>query len=255
MKTQIISLLFLTVLIFSCKANNIKQGYLVQKKPVDQSAPASESTYLKKMRKIEIPQKIKNLIKEEVYLAYTVDFTGDGVLDFICRVEVIDATDNPIKEYWISSDLNILKEQRGYPDSRILGFLNIDKDPELEYIRINGEETEVDLVMCDQKNWKEKELFYLYPIIQFDGAYYWGFPHLIEDIMYKQQDSTVLFEYTLNHAIVVDDREQILPVWQRRMPALIFKGNQAGNFEIKDLRNLQFIRIEELRSLVVNYYS
>ena len=214
------------------------------------SLSKTEDGHLKKARRIDTPIEIKKLIPQEIYLTYTVDFTGDGVLDFISQVETTRKKD-PIRDYWISSNFKIIREQRGYVDVSILGFFNIDDDDELEYIRIDGEDINIDYVICDLKNGKEKELFYFHPIIEYEENYYWGDRYLIKDIVYKKDAGEILFKSSIKHPIVIDDREEIHPDWQKKMPVLLFKGKKKGWYEIEVLKKLQFIKIEVLKNKVL----
>lgn len=263
MKYLLIILLFLH---YSCKNSNKDQKITFQTQKVivnnidslsknerlEKSGTETEldTNYINKVRFIETPLKIKKLIDENIYLTSTVDLTGDGILDYISRVEFNINDDKPDKEYWISSNLKIIKEYRVYSYSHIFCFLNIDNDFELEYIRIDGEEI-VDYVLCDLKDGKEKELFYFHPVIEYEDNYYWGYQYLINDIIYIKKTSEILFKNTVSHSIIMDDREDAHPKWQKRMPLLLFKGKEKGNYKIKDLKNIQFLKIEDLRNKVL----
>lgn len=214
-------LIFLIYFLVYCKKD--KQSIIVNKKTfvnkindtLIRNNNLNKSKRLKKAKIIDAPIEIVQLFSnKDIYTTYTVDFIGDGKLDYICYVEMND-DHRSIKEYWVSSDFKIVKEYKGYIDAHILGFLNADEDDELEYIRIYGEDIEIDYVLCDSYGLKEKELFYFFIIIENNNKFYWGYPNQIDDIIYKKINKQVLLKTTTNHDIVIDDREFIHTEWQK----------------------------------------
>ncbi len=253
---NLLILIFLINFFLSCKNNkqlgiNNKTILLVEVRDTMIKKDSVNNKLFKKTIIIETPVEIVKLFSNNDVYTYTIDFTGDEILDYICYVETDDKRE-PIKEYWVSSDFKIVKEQMGFMDAYILGFFNIDDDDELEYIRVNGEEIEIDYVLCDQNNWKEKELFYFHLIIEKNNQFYWAYPSQIDDVIYNELNNKIFLKTTMNHSIIIDDRESIHPKWQKRMPALIFKGKIEDYNETKDLKNIQFLEIQEIRSKVIN---
>ncbi|WP_194765679.1 hypothetical protein [Tamlana sp. I1] len=265
-------LFILLLFVFSCKENK-KQEERVAKKQIEDKLIKTkdslsrveyeskikvkvisdtfilENKFLRKTKYIKTPKEISNLIKgaSETFI---VDVVGNNGLRYITRVEDIQEGKKPIIEYWITKDLEIIRSYRTNAYSYIFGFLNIDNDTELEYIRIDGEEI-VDYVLCDVNNLREKELFYFLPVIEYDGNYYLGYQHLIEDIIYKKEKNNIVFKCIENYTFINDDREGRYPKWQKQLPVLLFKGNKESFYKIEDLKSFQFYKIEDLRNKVL----
>jgi hypothetical protein len=143
----------------------------------------SEFGVLHRAREIRVSPELQKLTPSLIRRAESVDFTGDGVPDFVLSVE--PDVDLPGKTYdtrelWITSDGNLLR-------STLLfrtpiwerWFVNLDRDPEPELLTVSGYEDGVDFEIADQTEElrAQEGLFRLLPVFRVEGSE--GSPHAL----------------------------------------------------------------------------
>jgi hypothetical protein len=104
-----------------------------------------------KMDTIETPEKLTKLISGRITSTFQIDFTGDGIKDYICQLDFHDKTKPVYKEIWINSQFEITKTIEKYSmDYDFFWFINIDNDLEPEILSATGYSDGIDYCFIDQ---------------------------------------------------------------------------------------------------------
>lgn len=258
MKQSKIIFLILYVISFSCNEQSrldSKNTYIDLKK-LDIEKQTKESSdsvhkftvvYFKKPKTIEVSTQLKKCIKETIESVETIDFTGDKLLDFICKSKT--DTFGIGFEYWISSDYKVIKKLSYISDFLVYRwFINLDEDPEPEIYEATVEEDGADYIIYDQdiKTRKNIKLLYINPIIIENNKNYWGYPWDILNIKARTNGQKTELYCSLNHQIIRDGNEVIDPKNQKQIPIIFFGGHHTQESEQNNIKDEQWMTLSEI---------
>lgn len=200
-----------------------------------------------------IPEELRTAIDEDIEIVFRIDFTGDDKEDYL--VEVQDEEEYMYKEYWITSELEVLMTKKRYAlGIQYMKFLNFDDDPELEIYSASGYEDGIDYALydLDLNTGTEKLLFYFNPVIVEDDNHYWGYPWDILNMLVKNVDGKMKILSSTDHNIIRDGNITI-PGEQSIFPCIFFNGTSTQpDIRVDEIRNIKWSTIEELVKTVHN---
>lgn len=197
--------------------------------------------------KISTPIKLKEYLKDSIDYVEEIDFTGDKIPDFICKMKCDSAGVGD--EYWVSSNFKKIKKLQYYSSGfHYRWFINLDNDPEPEIYEATGDEDGADYMFVNQnlKTGKDKTMLYINPVIIQNDKKYWGYPWDIKDFLVRTDGKTVELFCSLKHSISRDGNETILPPNQKQMPVIFFKGHPTQKGEQKGLKNEEWLSLTEI---------
>ena len=207
----------------------------------------SYGQFVKPSSVLSIPIEIKTLVPNKITALYEVDFSGDGIKDYIAEC---DDNKGSFYEYWITSDHKIfniayLPQEIHY---RFVG--NLDNDPELEIVRATGYEDGIDYYIAelDSQLQKEKILFFFNPIILKDHINYWAYPWDIEDIQLKESKIHVSVDHNiLRYGEISNPSEQTM------LPVLFFNGTSSQpHAKENEINSTTYLSLNQLIGKVFN---
>lgn len=123
-----------------------------------------------------IPNELTEKLKGHINSVITIDFTGDGNLDYLVTMASEDKHNYEFLEYWITSEFETIQKEKKFNDGiQYYQFVNLDSDPEPEIFSAFGYEDGIDygLYDLDMKLGKEELIFYFNPVIIEDNKYHW----------------------------------------------------------------------------------
>jgi len=196
-----------------------------------------------------IPEELISVIKEEIETVYQVDFTGDSKTDYL--VEAKEKKDYWYNEYWVTSDLKILKVKRRYLGGiQFFWFVNLDNDSTAEIYSAMGYEDGIDYALYDLNidNGEEVLLFYLNPIILGAGDlnHYWGYPWDIHDIIAKNIKGEMRILASIDHEILREYSNIAKPDNQPIFPCILYEGEPTQQQLSEKIPNVKWYSIEQL---------
>lgn len=212
-----------------------------------QKIPIFKNVVFDKAKGIPISLKLKDVIKETIDSVETVDFNGDQELDYIIRTE-LDANGLGF-EYWISSRYKILKKNKGFSDGfHYRWFINLDDDPEPEIYDALGDEEGAEYTIQDQNllSGNDTVLLYINPVIIEDNIKYWGYPWDISTVKARKNRHAVQLYCSLNHEITREEGWEIDAKHQSQVPVIFFDGHHTQNFHPKNVKNMQWLTLNEI---------
>ena len=191
-----------------------------------------------------------SVIKEEIETVYQVDFTGDSKTDYL--VEAKEKKDYWYNEYWVTSDLKILKVKRRYlGGTQFFKFVNLDNDSTAEIYSAMGYEDGIDYAFFDLNinNGEEILLFYLNPIILGEDTklnHYWGYPWDTQDIIVKSMDGEKRVLASIDHEITREYSNIKRPENQPIFPCILFEGHPTQSHLPSKIPNIKWYTINQL---------
>jgi hypothetical protein len=207
-----------------------------------------------KMDTIETPEKLTELISGRITRTFQVDFTGDGIKDYICQLDFQDKTKPVYKEIWINSEFEIIKTIEKYSnDFDFFWFVNIDSDPEPEIFSATGYAEGIDYCFIDQdlKKGNDKVLFYFIPVILDSDNKFWGYPWDISDLLIKLDNGLLKIKCSLDHEISRDG-EVTEPQWQQDYPVICFSGHSTQpDIKVGQINGFDWLTISEIIDKVI----
>ena len=124
MKKSLVSIILISCFLISCKDNQLEKKEQVLK------TTNGEINFIEP-KKIQSNKKLEEFLKSSFYSVEEIDFTGDKILDFICRAK--PNSNRQGTEYWINSNFKIIRQNAYYLDGFThRRFANLDKDIEPE---------------------------------------------------------------------------------------------------------------------------
>ena len=205
-----------------------------------------------KPKNVNASDKLRNSIDGEIINVEEIDFTGDKIPDFICKMKA-DSTGQGI-EYWVSSNYKIIKTTKYYSDGFYYRwFINLDEDPEPEIVKATGDEDYADYTIADQNlvSGFDRILLYINPIILEDKQAYWGYPWDVTNIQALTNGKLVKLKCSLNHKLMNEENQKAddnIVATQKQLPVIFFNGHhtQDGKFEKEDIKNVQWLTLSEI---------
>lgn len=197
--------------------------------------------------KVKTSDELKKYLKDSISLVEEVDFTGDKIPDFICKMKP-DSTGEG-DEYWVTSNFKTIKKLKYYTDGFLYRwFINLDDDPEPEIFEAVGDEDGADYMFIDQnlKTGKDRTLVYVNPVIIENGKQYWGYPWDISDFQARSDGRKVELFCSLKHRIVRDGNEISTPPGQKQMPVIFFKGHHTQQGEQRGIKDEQWLSLTDI---------
>lgn len=198
-------------------------------------------------KKIPATKELLNYLGEKIEKTETIDFNGDGILDYICQTKADSLGIG--NEYWISSDYKTIKKTKCYSDGFYYRwFINLDNDPEPEMFEVIGDEDGADYIITDQNlvTGKNTTLQYINPIIIENDKKYWGYAWDIKSIIARTNGTVTELFCSLNHTIIRDGNEEYDPKHQKQMPVLFFTGHHTQESGDHDIQKAQWLTLEEI---------
>jgi hypothetical protein len=262
MKIKLLLSIISVVCLISCKNKADKEGksnkkymFIVKKQTkatdtvINDTARMFMDVGFKRPLKIATPLKLKQYLKDSINYVEEIDFTGDNIPDFICKMKLDSAGMGD--EYWVSSNFKKIKKLQYYGNGfHYRWFINLDHDPEPEIYEAIGDEDGADYTFVDQnlKTGKDKTLLYVNPVIIENDKKYWGYPWDIKDFQARTDGKTVELFCSLKHSVIRDGNEVTLPPHQKQMPVVFFKGHPTQKGEQKGLKNEEWLSLTEIIS-------
>ena len=262
MKRTFMLLIIPFLCLVSCKNGAEKEGksnkkymFTVKKqlKPADTVTNDTARTFMDvgftRPLRITTPVKLQQYLKDSINYVEEIDFTGDKIPDFICKMKLDSAGAGD--EYWVSSNFKKLKKLQYYGDGfHYRWFINLDNDPEPEIYEAIGDEDGADYTFVDQnlKTGKDKILLYINPVIIENDKKYWGYPWDIKDFLARTDGKTIELFCSLKHSITRDGNETTLPPGQKQIPVVFFKGHPTQKGERKGLKNEEWLNLDAIVS-------
>ena len=206
------------------------------------------------MDTIETPEKLSGLISGRITKTFQVDFTGDGINDYICHLDFQDKTKSVYKEIWINSQFKIIKTIEKYSmDYDFFWFVNIDNDPEPEILSATGYSDGIDYCFIDQdlRKGRDKVLFYFNPVIIDGDSKYWGYPWGISDLLIKMDNGFIKIKCSLDHEIT---RDGVITRadWQKKIPVICFSGHSTQpDIKVGKVNGFEWLTISEIMDKII----
>ncbi len=241
MKRAIAFIIFVTLI--SCK--NINQD----RASIQTVDILNKSTFFQIDTLNHIPDIIRPIIAGKARNLYRVDFTGDGKLDFIYQFEPaikVDSAD--FLEYWITSEISVVKKLKKFEMIEYTWFSNIDNDPEPEIISASGHEDGIDYALYDQDlvSGKDQLLFYFNPVIIENDKFYWGYPGDITSLILRNSGSNIHLKASGDHDIIRDDNTTTPST--KKLPAIFFYGHATQpEVKVENLRDIHWVTLSDLK--------
>jgi len=202
------------------------------------------------MDTINAPAVLSEKIPENIKTTFLVDFTGDGIQDYICQTDFLSKTEPYYIEYWITSEFEIKKKKTKYLEEfNFFWLVNIDDDPEPEIFSASGWSEGIDYCFINQNLdiGEDSILFYFNPIIIENNNDYWGYPWDIHNLLIKQENNKIKLLCSMNHDIQ-SDGEITIPDWQTIFPVICFSGHSnQQNIKVEEIRELKWTNINEIK--------
>ena len=225
---------------------------ILEFKPTPNTAP---SLVMQFPKKIATPLKIKQLIKDKITETRTVDFDGDGKLDYLVFVRTVkkpyiaDEDGAVGTETWVTSDFKIVKQERKENSSfHDRWFINLDDDPmpEVFYALLYEDSSEYSIY---KQNFKDKDtlLFDLNPVISDasrQNKNYWGYAWDISNIQARYQDGEIQILCSLKYKFEYEDE---LRSGQKINPVIFFTGKTTQPDSIvENIEGKQWLSLEAI---------
>jgi|GEM_PF-1047516 len=262
-----ILIIFITISLCKPKLNNVsvekKENIMLAKNTTSKKIIVKDASKLDiDTLNFKIPEEIKtplfliNLFKE-VEKTLAIDFNGDSKADYLCYTKKKTTNGYTLVENWVDSSLKIVRQKENYFEYDYKWFIDLDNDKIPEIIKAQGESEGIDygVYKLNFSEINDNILFYFNPVIEYENKFYWGYPWEIKDIILNN----TLIKCSLDNNILRDG-EITKPEWQKKIPAIIFKGKNEDEVnslkgvrvsQIENLKNFQFEKIENLKNLVL----
>ncbi|MBT30569.1 MAG: hypothetical protein CMO01_12995 [Thalassobius sp.] len=196
-----------------------------------------------------IPPELTEMINGEIKSSFSIDFTGDGKVDYLVTAASEGKLNDEVKEYWITSSFELFREKKKFnADIEYYHFVNLDQDPEPEIFSAIGYEDGIDYGFFDLniKLGTEELIFYFNPVIIENDKYYWGYPWDIGDLIIKKNSEGILIQSSVDHHIIRDGNITF-PSNQPHFPVIFFSGNHTQPYEVTEIKSMNWLTIEELK--------
>ena len=193
---------------------------------------------------------LKKLIKQPIKHVERIDFTGDGVADYILKVP--NRNDHYAgQEYWVSSAYKILKKttySSDFFDYR--WFVNLDADPELEYFEAYGWEDGGDYFLIDQnlRTGKDQRILYYNPVIIENDGFYWGYPWDVTGGLVRRNAGRIEILSSFEH-MSDNAPEDGFTNSQKRMPTIFFHGHHTQESDMEKYAHMEWRTLDEVTRL------
>jgi hypothetical protein len=235
-------------------SNVLNTDSLLSSKAKEKAAPVNIDTIpvftdldFIKPKAVKPSGKLQQCVNGPIQSVSEVDFTGDGIPDFICKMKA-DTSGVGI-EYWISSDYKRIKTTQHYSEGFCYRwFINLDADPEPEIFKATGDEDGADYTFEDQnlQTGLDTILLYINPVIIENNKKYWGYPWDITNLKASTNGKIVKLFCSLNHKIERSGNEETDPEKQKQMPVIFFKGHSTEKSEVDKINQEQWLSLSEL---------
>ncbi len=195
---------------------------------------------------VNYPSKIKDLFANKKIHVFSIDLDKNGKNDFIIH------EDGAFKTCFAKSDLSIIGcEKLGIGDGfRYYWFVNMDGDPMLELISLEGDEDSSDyyIYRFDKKTWKMSKRIKIAPVIfskskRYKGIY-WGYPWDITALITSNSTGPARIFACISDLKDIDEvNHEILFVAFEGIPT---QGDSAGSFNYLK-KKFKFMNLNDLK--------
>lgn len=213
------------------------------------SAEIHGQGFLKMDTLSELPTELKGIVNGTLNKIFKVDFSGDGVQDFICEVTQEKNNSSDDIEYWITSDLKVTSKKKYLEDYNFFWFINLDNDAEPEIFRANGYEDGIDYAIYDRDpiTGEGSLVVYLNPVILENENRYWGHAWDLSDMIVKKENHKIYIRASVDHDIRRDG-VVVIPEPPGKFPAIFFYGHSTQpNMKVEEVRNVKRMTLNELK--------
>jgi hypothetical protein len=225
--------------VISCKENQTKKNSQTI------SSTYEEINFIEP-KKIESFKKLEDFIKTSIYDVEEIDFTGDKIADFICKVKPNSKRQGI--EYWISSDFKIIRQNIYYLDGFThRRFANFDKDIEPEIFETEGDEDWIGYTLydLDLKTGKRKVMLHFNPIINENNKNYWVTTDSKVSLKTRNNYGVIELLCSLNTPILNEEDED-LPMYQKSIPVIYFKGQHNSELIEQSIKKKEWLAFEKI---------
>ena len=242
MKKSLVSIILISCFLISCKDNQLEKKEQVLK------TTNGEINFIEP-KKIQSNKKLEEFLKSSFYSVEEIDFTGDKILDFICRAK--PNSNRQGTEYWINSNFKIIRQNAYYLDGFThRRFANLDKDIEPEIFETEGDEDWIGYTFYDLnlETGKKKVLLYFNPIINDNNKNYWVNPENKVNIRTRNNNSEIELFCSLKTPILNEEDED-LPKNQKSIPVIYFEGQHNSNIIKQNIDNNEWLSLDKIINL------
>ena len=175
-------------------------------------------------REISPCEEMSSYLEDSIITVLVIDFSGDGEDDFICTT----VSDFVKTDWWLTSEMKIVKEQCHYDAYYKFWFIQLDEDPELETYNAWGYPEGIDYYFVDYNftDKQEKILCYINPVIldsTESKVTFWGYPWDITGIFMNGAEILC----STKHEVQRDGVDMDHPAWQKTLPIVFFRGKST----------------------------
>ncbi len=185
---------------------------------------------------VRTPDLVRQILHAEISQTRTIDFDGDGKLDFIALLNDPNPREGIVgTEVWIRSDGRVVRRlpRYGLGAFDYVWFINLDDDPVPEIISAFGYEDGIEYAIEKenlQKNERPTALFYFEPVLTdptIPGRHFWPSPLDIKDIQARPRGNHFEMLCSLTPLAKSDLDGEESPKRQKYLPVIFFTGKTA----------------------------
>jgi hypothetical protein len=235
---------FLVCIIIACFVISCKDNQTIKNSQTLSST--NEEINFIEPKKIQSFKKLEDFIKTSISEVEEIDFTGDKITDYICKVK--PSSKRQGIEYWISSDFKIIRQNIYYLDGFThRRFANLDIDIEPEIFETEGDEDWIGYTLydLDLKNGKRKVMLNFNPIINENNKNYWVTPENKVSLKTRNNDGVIEFLCSLNTPILNEEDED-LPIYQKSIPVIYFNGQHNSEIITESISQKEWLSLENI---------
>lgn len=244
MKKSVVSIIMISCFLISCKDNQL------EKKKQALKSTNEEINFIEP-KKIQSFKKLEEYLKTSFYDVEEIDFTGDKIPDFICKVN--PNSNRQGIEYWISSDFKIIRQNAYYLDGFThRRFANLDEDIEPEIFETEGDKDWTGYTFYDLnlETGKKKVLLYFNPIINDNNKNYWVNPENEVSIRTRNNNNNSEIELFCSlKTPILNEEDEDLPKNQKYIPVIYFQGQHDSNIIKQNIINNEWLSLDKIINL------
>lgn len=225
---KILSLIFLCILVYSCKENKVSQSMMLDGK--------TEKQINKK--EYPIPQNLKIENQEEI------NIDNDEAKEII--ITAVDKNADYFYEFWFKNDKLLYQFKYPWGSINKKWLINLDNDKEKEIVRIQGYEDGVDYVIYDISKTQQIPILYFNPVLEdsrYPNQYMWAYPNDIRDLIINQNNE---MQVSLNNNYQRED-DQTQPENQKELPFIFFQGQtNQPDMKLSNINKPEFVSVQSV---------
>lgn len=207
------------------------------------TAKRQESTAFVEQKSIGVGDAwLRAVVKHRILNVDEVDFTGDGVKDYICYSGYLK--DNKAHEYWVDGAAKKIVKRRTHTDEvNEVRFAHLDEDSVPEIINAFGSGKRIFYAILRQNIVRKKHdtLLFFKPLMTRNHRYYKAYIRGFIDFYTKDKAlpgqairMSATFKYTIKRKKRKNTDTVLFVKGQKRVPLILFEGQ--GEEELKKLK-------------------